>query len=93
MFKGKNMSDKSNNGKESTLIYHGSLFLAVLIWSTTFVNIKIVINEVPPNTLAFLRFLVASIVLVVFFMIRHQPRIPQKDWLQVIIGGLAGITL
>lgn len=87
------MSDKSNNGKESTLIYHGSLFLAVLIWSTTFVNIKIVINEVPPNTLAFLRFLVASIVLVVFFMIRHQPRIPQKDWLQVIIGGLAGVTL
>lgn len=80
-------------GKYFIVIYHLALLSAAVIWASTFANIKIVLLQVPPNTLAFLRFLIASIALGVFFLLRRQPRIKRNDWPRVALGGLTGMTM
>ncbi|AKX93988.1 hypothetical protein MTHERMOG20_04270 [Moorella thermoacetica] len=80
--------------KTSTSIKdHLSLLLTVTIWASTFINIKIVLLQVPPNTLAFLRFLVASIVLGLHLIWRRQPFVKRQDWPLAGLTGLTGITL
>lgn len=79
--------------KETALIYHAALLITAIIWASTFINIKIVLLEVSPNTLAFMRFFIASIVLGIYFIHKGLPNIKRQDWLRVAIGGLTGITL
>jgi len=76
-----------------TWIHHLSLLLTAIIWGSTYVNIKIVLEEVPPNTLAFLRFLIASIVLGGYFFIFQKPHIKKSHWPRAALGGLVGIAL
>jgi len=71
---------------------HLGLLLTVTIWASTFVSIKIVLSQISPNTLAFLRFLVASAVFGVYLVCRRQPPIKREDYPWVAVGGLTGIT-
>lgn len=72
---------------------HLVLFLTVAIWASTFINIKVVLQQLPPNTIAFLRFSLASVVLVLYFAATNQPGIKRKDWLRAGVCGLTGIAL
>ena len=72
---------------------HLGLLLTATIWASTFINIKIVLLQIPPNTLAFLRFLVAGIALGFYRLWRHQPFIKRQDWPLVALAGLTGVTL
>ena len=61
-----------------------ALTLAVVtVWGYTFVPIKIALDEVPPFTLAALRFLVAAVPMVFFI------RPPAMPWRDVVAYGLA----
>jgi drug/metabolite transporter (DMT)-like permease len=73
--------------------YHLGLFLAVAVWASTFINIKVVLLQLPPNTIAFLRFLVASLVLGPYLLCTRQPAIRRQDWLRLAACGLTGVTL
>ncbi|MDH7479721.1 MAG: EamA family transporter [Syntrophomonadaceae bacterium] len=79
--------------KGSALFHHLGLLVTVTIWASTFINIKIVLLQVPPNTLAFLRFLIASTVLGLYFWLTRQPRIKRADWLWTVVSGLTGVAL
>jgi len=72
-----------------------ALLGAVLIWSSTYVSTKITMNQVPPITLAFLRFALASLVLYPFF---HRERQRQEKpepipWGALSLLGLTGAFL
>ncbi len=73
--------------------YHLGLFLTAAIWASTFINIKVVLLQMPPNTIAFLRFLVASLVLGLYLLCRRQPAIQRRDWLRLAACGLTGVTM
>ena len=74
-------------------VYHLGLFIAAAIWASTFINIKVVLLQLPPNTIAFLRFLVASLALGLYLLCTGQPVINRRDWLRLAACGLTGVTL
>jgi drug/metabolite transporter (DMT)-like permease len=79
--------------KPTKATYHFALLFTVTIWASTFVSIKIVLLEVPPNTLALLRFLIASVALALYLLCTRQPVIKKGDWPMVILCGMTGVTI
>jgi len=72
---------------------HVFVLLATIIWASTYVNIKLVLPSIPPNTLAFSRFLLASLAFAAFFVVTGFPRIARQDWPRILFCGLTGVTL
>lgn len=69
------------------------LLLTIIIWSSTFINIKVLLPHIPANTLAFARFLIASLVFVPWFISRGRPRLKRSDYPRVMVCGATGVTL
>lgn len=80
------MSDK--NRKRALIALLG----AVLIWSSTYVSTKQALSQVPPTTLAFIRFVLASLVLFPFFL-RDPSRKQRVPWGALAVLGLTGAFL
>jgi drug/metabolite transporter (DMT)-like permease len=74
-----------------------ALTFVMLTWASTFAVTKGVIATVPPFYFAFLRFIVASAVLIVFYTIRRKKNaIPSQTPLPygiLTLMGLSGVTL
>lgn len=78
-----------------------ALILAHLIWGANFVVAKVTLEEFPPMSLAFLRFSLAALLLVPFFVAINQKgihpkskvKIDKKDWPKLIAIGILVITL
>jgi drug/metabolite transporter (DMT)-like permease len=70
------------------------LVLVSLIWAGSFIAVRVTINEIPPVDLGFLRFLVATPLMVLILFLRKKPiRIPTKELPSLIVLGLTGVTL
>jgi len=71
------------------------LLITVFFWGTSFIFVKIGLEEVPPVTLAFLRFAIAIPLL--FLLMRRplgQPQsIEKREWGSLLFLGLTGVTL
>ncbi len=74
-------------------VAHVSLGVAVVSWASTFISVKIVLPQVPPNTLAFLRFLIVSVVFGAYCLLSKNPLVRREDWPRAAACGLTGITL
>ena len=71
-----------------------ALLLAHLIWGANFVVAKVTLEEFPPASLAFLRFLIATLLLIPFFSFGGKKvKINQKDILKLVLIGILMITL
>lgn len=69
------------------------LVLISLIWAGSFIAVKITVNEIPPIDLGFLRFLVATpIMILILFLRKKEVHIPKKELPSLIILGLTGVT-
>lgn len=71
-----------------------ALLLAVVLWASAFIGIRVGLNEYSPGALALLRFLVASfcmMILYVWLPDRSQPVL--RDKLALIFLGIAGIGI
>ena len=69
------------------------LVLISLIWAGSFIAVKITVNEISPIDLGFLRFLVATPIMIIFLLLRKKDvRIPKKELPSLIILGLTGVT-
>jgi len=69
------------------------LFLSVLFWGGTFVAGRLVTREMAPESAAFIRFLVASVLLLLILRYR-EGRLPRLDRTQVIgmiLLGMSGV--
>jgi len=72
-----------------------SLLLVMAIWGSAFSITKAAIAEVPPMTLALLRFVVALALLLPLALARHRRAAPSLEgaWLTLAGMGVCGVTL
>lgn len=71
--------------------YKGAIFLALAaaIWGGMYVVSKFALDTIPPMTLLFIRYIIASIVMGVICWIHNISILPQKNWGAFIqIGGI-----
>lgn len=87
------MKPASPENKTTALI---SILIVVLIWGSAFAVTKIAVTEAPPFIAAFLRNLVASLVLLPFYLVRRSRKEDQGPlpipWKKMVLMGLTGIT-
>lgn len=70
-----------------------AMLAAVTLWGPSFVATKMALQEVPPFTIAFLRFFVASCLLYPLSRISNQHAVLNKDDRRhLFVGGLVGVT-
>ena len=64
------------------------------IWGSTWLFIKIGLQDLPPISFAGIRFLIATIVLITVVRVRQLP-LPQtrKDWMTILFTGVLSFTL
>jgi drug/metabolite transporter (DMT)-like permease len=73
----------------------GALLAVMVAWGSTYVITKSALEEIPPLLLAFLRFTIASAILLVLAQARGGPRrLPTPvPWASLALMGLTGITI
>ena len=59
-------------------------------WGTTFVATKIVVTAVTPGTFLFLRYLIATLVLLAVYHGRPRQKIARKDWPMIVLISVIG---
>jgi len=65
-----------------------------LIWGLSFLSIKTAVAEVPPMTLGFLRFAIASLLLpIIALLVKEDLRVKPRDLPVLFLGGMVGYTL
>ena len=64
----------------------------VLIWGSSFVLVKMALNQIGPLTLAGLRYLTAFLILLPFALRRNRRRISRALWLRLALIGLCAYT-
>lgn len=69
-----------------------SLVFVMLVWGSSFPITKMAVAELPPVLFAFLRFTVASIILLAIFLIKGKKTGPKFPFLTIVLMGLSGIT-
>ena len=84
------MSSKQQTDAGSIL----SVLGALIIWSSSFVAIKIAYETFPPITLGAARFVVAALILGSLSLLpKNRKKLEKKDIIPVAVSGLMGITL
>lgn len=73
------------------IVLYMKLGLTAVFWGGTFVAGRVAAQDMPPFSAAFLRFLVASILLVAVLRRRHR-RMPVPTLSQLVVVGLLGMT-
>ncbi len=69
------------------------LFVAVL-WGLSFLSIKFVVDTIPPMTLGFMRFFIASILLAIIMKIKEPKfKMYKKDIPLMALSGFLGVTI
>ena len=69
-----------------------AIVAANLIWGAAAPIFKYSLQGIPPFTLAFIRFFCAGLIFLPFAL-RHHPALSRKDWRDVLLGALFGISI
>lgn len=70
------------------------MLVTVLFWGLSYVSIKITVAEVPPVTMALIRFAIASVLLgVLLKKIEPGAKVAKADIPRMVLAGCLGITL
>ncbi|MGM9453841.1 DMT family transporter [Legionella bozemanae] len=68
--------------------------IAIVLWASAFVGIRIGLAAYSPGALALLRFMVASLcMLIIYYCLGIKKRVAWKDRLQLLLTGMAGIGI
>lgn len=82
------------NTSKSGAVSYLSILGALIIWSSSFVAIKIAYETYPPITLGATRFIAATLILGALTLLpKNRVRLEKNDILPVAVSGLMGITL
>jgi drug/metabolite transporter (DMT)-like permease len=78
---------------------HSRLFIisealfAVIVWGASFIATKVVLRDISPVTIVWLRFLVGVVILGLAVVVRKQfSALPKHEWLYFALLGFLGIT-
>jgi drug/metabolite transporter (DMT)-like permease len=68
-----------------------ALLLAILIWASNSIMVKVVLREIEPLTLTWLRFLLAALFYVPYAAAtrRRAPRYTPREWALLLVAGVA----
>lgn len=81
------------SSKETPVVY-ALLIFASLAWAGSFIAVRLIYQQIPPIMLGFLRFVVATPVMILILFITKKPLfLPRKEWPKVMVLGLTGVTL
>lgn len=70
------------------------LILVSFVWAGSFIVVEIATKELDPIDLGFLRFLVATPLMILLVILRKKPlRVPRKELPWLVVLGLTGVTL
>lgn len=70
------------------------LVLTSLSWAGSFIAVRVIYQEVPPVLLGFLRFVVATPIMLLYVWFRKKPiMLPKKEIPRLVVLGLTGVTL
>jgi drug/metabolite transporter (DMT)-like permease len=77
------------------VVAYAALILCTVIWGSSFVVTKVAVQEMPPFTLAFLRFTVSVAIMLPLARRHARPLDPtaKMPWRELAVMGLSGITL
>lgn len=82
------------NIKKSKIFAVSALLITVIFWGYSFVSTKILLNELPPISIAFFRQVIASVVLIGFVIAKKLfVKMPLKDLLLLTASSFFGIVL
>lgn len=70
-----------------------ALIIANIIWGASSPIFKFALTNIPPFTLAFVRFFFASLLLLPFIKEIKIPELTTKEWLELLLGVFFGITV
>jgi drug/metabolite transporter (DMT)-like permease len=77
-----------------TLLLELLLVLVAFVWAGSFIVVEIATTEMDPIDLGFLRFLVATPLMLLLVILRKKPlKVPRKELPWLIVLGLTGVTL
>lgn len=69
-----------------------ALVIANIIWGMAAPIFKYSLTNIPPFTLAFLRFFLAALIFIPFINVSSIKEIKSSDWMKLILASLTGIT-
>jgi drug/metabolite transporter (DMT)-like permease len=79
---------------KTKLIPYLEVFFAVVVWGASFIATKVVLAEISPITIVWLRFLMGVLILGLAVYLRGQFALPNKnEWGYFALLGFLGITL
>jgi drug/metabolite transporter (DMT)-like permease len=71
-----------------------ALLFASVIWGIATPILKLTLESIPPFTLAFLRFFIASLIMIpLFFYSSEWKKLDPNDFKKIVLAGVFGITL
>src|SRR5260370_5365287 len=79
------MDSKSHRQAWKTLLAFAIIYF---VWGSTFLAIRVGVNEVPPLLFAAMRFLVAGLVLFGWMIARGEPSPTRRQWMSVLLLAL-----
>jgi drug/metabolite transporter (DMT)-like permease len=82
------------NIQKAKIVSVAALLITVVFWGYSFVSTKIILNELPPLSIAFFRQLIASLVLIPFLLSKKLfVKMPLKDLFLLSASSFFGIVL
>lgn len=80
--------------KRSLLLSNIALFITVVLWGISSSVVKIALREVPPATLALIRFIIASGILYMITKVLYPGlKTEKQDQKSMMLSGLVGVTI
>jgi len=89
------MTDKFNKNERISLDFRVIMAVAItlIVWASAFAGIRVGLKEYSPEHLVVLRFLSASLVLLIYALIIRMPMPEKKDLPAMFFLGFIGITI
>jgi len=78
-----------------TLLPHAALSTTVIFWGLSFASTKVILNSgLPPLTLAFIRFMLASVLLFpALKLLKSETKISKSNLIPLMLSGFLGVTV
>lgn len=79
--------------KNNKILAYIVLLGVVIAWGISFVSIKILLEVFSPIAMAFYRFLIATVVLIIIKRFTNKEKVAKQDMLRMAVSGIFSITL
>lgn len=70
-----------------------AIMITATVWGLSFLSIKVIVDVIPPMTMALLRFLIGALVLSIIYLIKEkEKRLYKKDIPMLVLSGASGVS-